>query len=131
MPVLRPPEWFPAPLLTPGTKDNLNDDSLASLLNALADDGVMLGGHGADLVEWDKRGRRRVVARALLQRMERGEYRAPESRRVRATRAKEALEAWKRDFVAVHGRKPSKSDLDGDPTARELFAQFSALTKLG
>ncbi|KAF0695372.1 Aste57867_13806 [Aphanomyces stellatus] len=54
----------------------------------------------------------------------------PETRAEKVERLQRALEAWKAAFVAAHdGRTPSRQDMQGDPVASRLFAEFAATRK--
>ena len=42
---------------------------------------------------------------------------------------KQALEAWKQEFLKQNGRQPSKDELFADPTAGSLFREFVKLRR--
>jgi len=114
--------------LDPASTGDRDVQKLTSLLDK---NGILLGGWGAELKLWDKSGSSRVVSQALLQPMERGEYKAPETRKARMERIKGQLDDWKREFaVANSGRAPSRDDLQRDSKARDLFVEYGKLSKL-
>ncbi|ETW03080.1 protein-L-isoaspartate O-methyltransferase [Aphanomyces invadans] len=53
----------------------------------------------------------------------------PETRAEKLARLQAALEIWKVSFIEENGRTPTRDDIQQDPTASKLFAEFAATRK--
>lgn len=91
----------------------------------------LVAGISDQLVSVDREGNEQVIATIPgLVRMDKGQYQPPVTRAQRLDELKQQLDIWKAEFESTNGRKPNRQDLFDDKQAKELFLQYSAISKL-